>query len=149
MARIWTFFIEKKALSYLLLVALVLFGLTSALTIQRESSPEVQIPIAIISSVLPGASPEDVETLIVSEIETAVAGIDDIKNLNSTSREGVGTVIVEFEASADIKESIDKVKDEVDTIRNKLPDDATDPVVTEVNFTDQPIVMARFLSDLH
>ncbi len=148
MSRIWLFFIEKRGLSYLILIALLVFGLGAVMTINRESSPEVQIPVAVISSVLPGASPEDVESLIVEELESAVANIDNIKNLTSTSREGVGVVTVEFEASADIDKSISKVKDEVDKVRGNLPDDATEPVVTEVNFSDQPIIMASIVSDL-
>ncbi len=148
MARIWIFFTEKTALSYLILGALVIFGVGSAATIQRESAPEVQVPVAVISSALPGASPEDVETLIVEELESAVADIDGVKKVTSTSREGVGTVVVEFEASADINDSIDKVKDEVDLVRGDLPDDATEPIVSEINFADEPIIFASILSDL-
>lgn len=148
MSRVWTFFIEKTALSYLLITALVIFGLVSVLSIQRESAPEVQIPIAVITSALPGASPEDIETLIVIELERAVENIASVKKMTSTSREGVGTVVVEFEASADIKESIDKVKDEVDRVKGSLPSDATDPVVIEINFSDQPVVIANIVSNL-
>lgn len=148
MSSIWIFFTEKKALSYLILIALSIFGVGAALTIQRESSPEVQVPVAVISSVLPGASPEDVETLLVEEIEAAVADLEDVKKLTSTSREGVGTVVVEFDAAADIDESINTVKDRVDLVRADLPDDATDPIVSEVNFADQPIVIASVVSDL-
>jgi len=147
MARIWTFFSEKTALSYLILATLVLFGLISALAIQRESSPEVQIPIAVISSVLPGASPEDIESLIVEEFESAVSDLSGIKKITSTSREGVGSVVVEFEASEDIDDSIDKVKDEIDLIRGELPGDATEPIVSDVNFADDPVVIASIVSE--
>jgi len=148
MARILIFFTEKKALSYLILATLVIFGVGSAFTIQRESSPEVQIPIAVVTSTLPGASPEDVELLVVREIEQAVANIDGIKKLTSTSREGVGTVVVEFDADEDIDESIDKVKDEVDRAQGDLPDDASDPIVSDVNFADQPVILASIVSEL-
>ncbi len=148
MLAIWTFFTEKPALTYLVTLSLVLFGVGSALTIQRESAPEVQVPVAIVTSTLSGASPEDVESLLVEELESAVANIDGIKKLTSTAREGVGTVVVEFDASADIQESIDKVKDEVDKVRGDLPEDATEPVVSEVNFADQPVVIAALTSDL-
>jgi multidrug efflux pump len=148
MARIWIFFVEKQALSYLLLIALAILGGFSMLAIQRESSPEVQIPIAIVSATLPGASPEDVELLLVKEIENAVANIDQVKKITSTAREGVGSVVVEFQASANLASSIQKVKDEVDRVRASLPEDATDPVVSEVNFADQPIVIASIVSDL-
>lgn len=148
MAAIWKFFTQKAALSYLLVLAIVLFGLFAALTLQRESAPEIQVPVAIVTSVLPGASPSDVETLIVDELERAVANIDGIDELTSSSREGVGTVVVQFDAAADIDESIDKVKDEVDKVRGDLPEDATDPTVSDVNFADQPIMFIALLSDL-
>lgn len=148
MATIWKFFTEKTALSYLLVVALILFGLFAVFSLQRESSPEVQVPVAIVTSALPGASPEDIETLIIDEIEGAVANIDGLDTLTSTAREGVGQVVVQFDASADIDESIDKVKDEVDKIRGELPADATEPVVSEVNFADDPIMFIVLLSDL-
>jgi multidrug efflux pump len=148
MARIWIFFAERTALSYLVLASLLLFGFGAALTIQRENAPEVQIPIAIISVALPGASPEDVESLIIEELERAVANLDDVQKLTSTSREGFGTVVVEFDARADIRRSIDKVKDAVDTVRGTLPEDATDPLVSEVNFADQPIMLLSVVSDL-
>lgn len=148
MARIWIFFTEKKALSYLSLCALAIFGFSAAVSINRESSPEVQIPVAVISSALPGASPEDVERLVTEELEGAVSNIEGIKKLTSSSREGVGTVVVEFEASADIDKSINKVKDEVDRIKGNLPSDATDPLVTDVNFSDQPVIIASIVSDL-
>lgn len=148
MSRIWIFFTEKTALSYLLILALVLFGVGAAVTIQQESAPEIQVPIAVISSALPGASPEDVENLIVIELEKAVANIDGVKKLTSTSREGFGSVVVEFDASADIKDSIGKVKDEVDKVRSDLPEDATEPSVADVNFADQPIIIASIVSDL-
>ncbi len=148
MARIWIFFAERTALSYLVLASLFLFGLTAAFTIQRENAPEVQIPIAIISSALPGASPEDIESLIIEELERAVANLDDVRKITSTSREGFGTVVVEFDARADIRRSIDRVKDAVDTVRGSLPEDATDPLVSEINFADQPIMFLSVVSDL-
>ncbi len=148
MARIWIFFNQKKALSYLILVALVIFGINAVFNIQRESAPEVQIPVAIVSSTLPGASPENIEKLIVNEIEKAVSGISNIDKVTSTSKEGVGVVVIKFNADADIKESIDDVKDAVDKIRDDLPEDATEPIVSDVNFTDQPVLIASIVSDL-
>ena len=148
MSRIWIFFNQKKALSYLILIAIILFGINATIKIQKESAPEVQVPIAVITSALPGATPENVETLIVNEIENAVSSIDNIDKITSTSLSGVGTVVVEFDASSDLKKSINDVKDKIDNIRDNLPDDATDPIVSEVNFSDQPILIASIVSDL-
>lgn len=148
MLSVWNYLLEKRALTYLLMATLVLYGFFTVFTIQRESSPEIQVPVAVVSTVLPGASPEDVEMLITNEIENAVGNVQDIKNLTSTSRDSVSVVTVEFEASADLTESIQKVKDEVDKVRSQLPNDAVAPVVMDINFADQPVVIAALSSDL-
>ncbi len=148
MLRIWNFLLEKRALTYLLMTSLVLYGVYTVFTMQRESSPEIQIPVAVISTVLPGAAPQDVEELITNEVENAVGNVPNIKTLSSASREGVSVVTVEFQAQADLTTSIQKAKDEVDKIRGKLPTDAQAPVVTDVNFADQPVIIAAISSDL-
>ncbi len=83
MLRTWNFLLEKRALTYLLMATLVLYGTYTLFTMQRESTPEIQIPIAVISTVLPGASPQDVEELITNEVENAVGNVPNIKTLSS------------------------------------------------------------------
>ena len=149
MYRFWKFFIENSKFSYLLIVALTGFGLFSVFTIAKESSPEVQIPIGIVTTVLAGASAEDIESLVTNKVEQGLAGnLDNLKKLTSTSREGVSSVVAEFEAEADIDDSIQELKDEVDKIVPDLPDEAEDPIVSEVNFVDQPIMNVAVSGDL-
>ena len=137
----WEFFITKSRFTYLVMGALTAAGLYALLAIPRESSPEVQIPIGVVSTVLPGASAIEVEALITSELERGLIGsLDNVVEVTSVSREGVSVVTVEFSARADIDASINKLKDKVDLIKPDLPVDAEDPVVTEVNFVDQPIM---------
>lgn len=148
MNRIWIALLEKRALSYLIMTAVVVFGVFSIASMRKESSPEVQIPVAIITTVLPGAAPEDVESLVTNTIEDAVDTLENVKKITSTSREGVSAVVVEFQANADLERSIQKVRDEVAKVRGDLPDDATEPTVTDINFADQPILIAALSSDL-
>jgi len=148
MNTIWTALLEKRALSYLIMTGLVVYGVFSMFTMRRESSPEVQIPIAIITTVLPGAAPVDVETLLTNKVEDAVQNLENVKKITSASRDSVSSVVVEFNADADINTSVQKARDEVAKIRSDLPDDATEPNVTDVNFADQPIIIAALSSDL-
>ena len=147
LANIWQFFTRKATISYLLMITLIIGGLYSLTTIKKESAPEIQVPVAVITTVLPGASSEDVENLVTNEIEQAVQSIENIDNITSTSRSGVSSVVVEFDARADLDKSIQDVKDEVDIARQELPDDANDPVVADVNFADQPILFVSVSSD--
>ncbi len=144
----WEFFIRQNKFSYLLIVALLAVGAYSLVAIPKESSPEVVIPVGVVVTVLPGAPAADIESLITNEIERGLVNLENVKKITSTSREGVSSVTVEFEATADLDSSIQDLKDEVDKIKAELPADAEDPQVQEVNFVDQPILTIAIAGDL-
>ncbi len=144
----WEFFIKNNKFAYLFLVALIGVGTYSIIAIPKESSPEVVIPVGIVTTVLPGAPAADVESLITNEIERGLTSLENVADITSTSREGISSVTVEFEASADIDASIQDLKDQIDTIKQDLPADAEDPFVSEVNFVDQPIMTIAVAGDL-
>lgn len=144
----WDFFIKNSKFAYLFLVALIGVGAYTLIAIPKESSPEVIIPVGVVSTILPGAPAADVETLITNEIERGLTSLENVKKITSTSREGVSSVVVEFEADADLDSSIQDLKDTVDTLQAELPDAAEDSFVSEVNFVDQPIVTIALSADL-
>lgn len=144
----WDFFIKNNKFAYLFLVALLGIGTYSVLAIPKESAPEVIVPVGIVTTVLPGAPAADIETLVTNEIERGLTSLENVSEITSTSREGVSSVVVEFEASADVDESIQDLKDEIDIIKTELPDDAEDPTVSEVNFQDQPIMTIAVAGDV-
>lgn len=148
MTRFWTFFIDKNHFTTLLGIVLIIAGGFAVLAIPKESSPEVQIATGVVTTVLPGASAEDVESLVTNKIEDQVLGIENVSKVTSTSGDGVSSVVVEFNASANIDRSIQLLKDEVDKVAPELPDEANDPVVTDVNFADQPILIISIAGDL-
>ncbi len=142
MTRFWTFFLDRHHFTILLTAVLILGGTVAALAIPKESSPEVQIPVGIVTTILPGAGAEDVERLVTDKIEDQVLGLEKVSKVTSSSGGGVSNVTVEFEANADIERSIQLLKDEVDKVAPELPPDAEDPLVSDVNFADQPIMIA-------
>ncbi|MCB9818168.1 efflux RND transporter permease subunit [Candidatus Nomurabacteria bacterium] len=144
----WDFFIKNSRFAYLFLIALIGVGTFSLVSIPKESAPEVIIPVGVVSTVLPGAPASDIESLVTNEIERGLTGLENVKKITSTSREGVSSIVVEFEAEADLDKSILDLKDAVDTIKPDLPDDANDPFVSEVNFVDQPVMTIAMSGDL-
>jgi multidrug efflux pump subunit AcrB len=144
----WNFFIDNSRFTYLLIFVLICFGTFSIFSISRESAPEVQIPVGIVTTVLPGAPAVDIENLITNELERGLSGsLENVKKITSTSKESVSSITVEFSAEADIDESISELKDKVDTLVNRLPDEAERPTVTEINFVDQPIMTIAVSGD--
>lgn len=148
MHSLWLFFLHKREFSILLMLTLIGLGIYAVVLIPKESFPEVIVPVGIVTTVYPGASAADIEELITVKIEDQVSSLDDIENLTSTSRDDVSSITVEFTASADIDQSIQKLRDAVDAAKNELPADANDPIVTEVNFSNQPISIIAISSDL-
>ncbi len=150
----WVFLIMKNKLTYLIIIFLLVFGLLTIKNLPRELNPEVQIPIAIVATIYPGASPLDVEEQITNKIENNISNLEGLKRIDSSSSLGVSSVVVEFQAGRDIDDSIRNLKDEVSRIENELPSEAFSPDVMEINFSDQPIFTATLsgenydLSDL-
>ncbi|MCK9344492.1 MAG: efflux RND transporter permease subunit, partial [Candidatus Pacebacteria bacterium] len=143
----WHFFLKKQQFSIFLIMVLVLFGTYTVFVIPKESSPEVEIPMGIVTTVLPGASSSDVEQLVTNKLEDEIDTIENIDTLTSYSQEGVSTVTAQFLASADLDKSIQDLKDAVDRAKTKLPEEAKEPVVTRINFADQPILIASVTLD--
>lgn len=148
MHSLWTFFLKKRAFTYLLMAVLILAGLFSLISIPKESSPEVVIPMGIVSTVLRGASAEDTEKLITNKLESEIANVENIDKITSSSREGVSVITAQFTASADIDKSLQNLKEAVDRVKNEFPADATDPVVTKINFADQPMLILSISQDV-
>ena len=148
MHSLWFFFLRKREFSLLLIVALVGIGLYSLFAIPKESAPEVIVPIGIVTTIYPGASALDIEELITNKLEREISNVDNLDSLTSTSRDGASIIVANFDASADIDKSIQDLKDAVDTAKQDLPDDATDPQVNKVDFANQPILLLSVSSDL-
>lgn len=136
---VFGFFVTRTRLTLLVIIGIILFGGFAVFSIPRESDPEIKIPIAVVATPFPGASPADVENLVTDKIEAKVKELDDVKLVTSRSVLGSSSVTVEFEAEADLKDSIRSLKDKILEVSG-LPDDAGDPIVIEVRANDFPII---------
>ncbi|HOX29650.1 MAG TPA: efflux RND transporter permease subunit [Candidatus Paceibacterota bacterium] len=134
------FFVSRFRVVILLILLITAWGLYSYFKLPRESNPEVKIPIAVVSTVFPGASPTDIEELITKKVETKISGLKGVDSITSYSSNSVSTVVVEFDAKEDLEDSIRSVRDSVSTLKNSLPENANDPVVNQISLDDTPIL---------
>lgn len=141
-------FVRHTTTVVLLVLCVVIFGLSSYLSLPRESSPDVQIPLIIVTTPYIGVSPEDVESLITVPIERELASLTDVKKTTSSSSEGISVVAIEFEPEVDIDNALQKVRDRVNRAKADLPDDAEEPSVSEVSFSDIPILLVTLSGGL-
>ncbi|MBD3281332.1 MMPL family transporter, partial [Candidatus Uhrbacteria bacterium] len=144
----WAFFVNRWRITVLLLLAVTIWGAIGLTQIPKESDPEVVIPIAVVSVAYPGASPADMEKLVTDKVEEKLERLDNVKEITSTSLEGLSSITVEFEADADLNDSISKLREEADNAKADLPEDATDPTVTEIRMDDFPILTISLLGDI-
>ena len=126
----------------LILIALLGVGAYSYIAIPKESTPEIPIPVFYVSTGLDGISPEDSERLLVEPLETELSSITGLKRLTANAGEGYASVELEFEPGFDADDALEKVREAVDRASSELPDDAFDPVVTEINTALFPILTA-------
>jgi multidrug efflux pump len=132
----------KKRISIVVLCILILaFGFISYYSMPRELIPDINIPYIFVSTSYPGVAPVDIEQSITIPIENKLRGLKGVKEISSSSIEGMSSIIIEFVAGTDIDDVLPKTKDKVDMARQDLPSDLeNDPVVSEINISDMPII---------
>ncbi len=130
-----------------LITIIIVMGLSSYARIPKEATPEITIPNILVSTIYPGASPDDIESLVTQPLEKELATIDDIKVLTSSSVESASSVNVEFIAGTDMDEALRNVREKVDLARTELPDEAEEPRVIEINMSDFPIMQVNIAGD--
>lgn len=124
----------------MVLLMILAVGAFAYVTIPKESTPEIPIPVFYVSTVLDGISPEDSERLLVNPLETELSTITRLKQITGNAGEGYASIQLEFEPGFDNERALDRVREGVNRAESELPDDATDPVVTEINTALFPIL---------
>ncbi|MDX1721713.1 MAG: efflux RND transporter permease subunit [Pseudomonas sp.] len=132
--------LDRSRTSLLLLAFLLIGGLAAYVAIPKEANPDVSIPIIYVSVALEGISPEDAERLLVRPLEQELRSLEAVKEMRSMANEGQASVTLEFDAGFDAKAALIDVREKVDSARSKLPEEADEPTVTEVNVALFPVL---------
>ena len=115
----------------------------------KELFPDVVVPTISITTIYPGASPQDIENLIVKPLEKQVKSISGVKKVTSNSMSDFGLIIAEFATDQDAKQCKLKVKDAVDKGKKDLPTDLkNDPQIQEFDISEQPIMNINLAGDI-
>jgi HAE1 family hydrophobic/amphiphilic exporter-1 len=131
-ARLVDWFFKNTQIVLLLFLATVLGGGYSLATLKSEGFPSPQINVAVVTTLYRGASPETVESQIVKPIEQAVQGIKGVSDVHATSANSFGSVVVNFDATADFTSAISEVRNKIQGL--VLPKDADKPSITVPSF---------------
>lgn len=134
----WGRYLTNIRFVVLLILAIVIAGVYSYQTVPRRVNPEVKIPIIIVSTVLPGASPKDIESLVTIPIEDKLDNVKGVDSAISISKENVSIINLQFLSNIDGEKALSDVQTSLSSGLN-LPSDTDTPVVKLLDFEDQPI----------
>jgi len=140
--------IDNQMSVFVITVIITLVGVLSYNALPKEEFPDVVVPQFFVTTIYPGASPSDMETLVTKHIEKEVKAITGLKKMTSYSVQDFSNVIAEFDTDVDVTEAKQKVKDAVDKAKSNLPTDLLDdPVVTEFDISEIPIMSVNISGD--
>jgi len=122
----------------LLVLMIVVLGVASYLDLPRRLNPEIKIPIIMVLTILPGASPEDIESLVTIPLENELKGLSGLDTITSSSRDNVSAITMQFFSSVTQEKAKSDTQNIVDSL-STLPEDAQTPRVNALDFEDQPI----------
>lgn len=128
--------------AWMLMIGLIVFGLISFWGMGISRLPDVDFPTLNVSVTWAGAAPETMETAVTDVIENAVMSVAGIRNVTSTSQEGLSNTTIEFELGVDVDTALQEVQTKISQAQRTLPDTIDPPVVTKTNPEDQPILWA-------
>ena len=133
------FAISRPIITAMLFIGLAVYGALSYSRLGASSQPNVAFPVVIVFANYAGASPQEMEKLVIKPIEDQLDGIDNLDQLRATAQEGVATVVVQFKLDTNLDFAAIDVQRRVDTARVFMPSDL-DPPIVEKNGADDPIL---------
>lgn len=139
--------IERPVLATVMSLVIVLLGIISMSRLANRLYPDVEAPVISVTTVLPGAAPEVIETSLTQPLEDQLIAIEGVKHVTSLSREQVSSITVEFELWRDVDAAANDVRDRVARVRNQLPDDTEEPIVAKRDADAWPILWLALFGD--
>ena len=139
--------VKRPVFASVINILLLVFGVVCFSLLPLREYPDIDPPVVSIDTSYRGASAEIVETQITQIIEDRISGIEGIKNINSTSRNGRSRISIEFTLNRDIDAAANDVRDRVSRVIDSLPEQVEPPEVSKADTDDNPIVWYNLRSD--
>ena len=138
--KLTKFAIERPVTTTMLFIALAFFGLMAYTNVGVNMMPKVNSPSIMVTTVLPGATPEELEKSVTEKIEKEVSGLSNLKRVISYSMENVSTVQAEFRSSKNENEAMNEVKEKVELAMAEMPQSIERPLIQKTNIADVPVL---------
>jgi len=138
--------VRRKTAFTMLFLLMAGAGVFGFLQMGLDFFPPVDTGAIVIVTILPGAGPEEIETLVTDIIEGAVSGVESVSTVESESSASVSGITVELSLGADIEAAEEDIRKAVDSVRDDLPDNAREPLIMALESSYKPLVIVGFES---
>src|SRR3954467_6333353 len=132
--------IKRPILTVVAMLGIVVFGVAALMQLDTDEFPEINAPVVVVSIPYPGAARDAVEREVIEPIEEVIGGISGVDRMTSNSLDSFANIIVEFVFEKNPAEAMQEIRDQISGIRNDLPVEMKEPVLTRFDPADQPIV---------
>jgi len=132
--------IARSVTIIMVVAAILVLGLTSLSKLPVDLYPSIEVPYVTVAAAYPGTGPQETETLISKPLEDAVSTISGVKNVTSSSQEGLSIVSIEFVLGTDLDTAMNDVRAKVDATRMQLPRDMDPPVISKISMSAIPVI---------
>lgn len=139
--------IKNREFTYVVFIFLTIIGIRSFLTIPQREDPAIDVPGSFIKVIYPGASPADMEALVVTPIEEALNELDDIELMESTVKNGFASIDIEFDFGVDAEDKFDEVQTQINQVESDLPDGIVNLSVAQKSTSDIIIMQMALVSN--
>ena len=130
------------------MIILLVSGFGAYQSLPKESFPSIDIPYFYVSVSQTGISPHDAERLLTIPVEDRLGGLDGLENISSTSSSGRVSLFLEFDVNTDKDQALEDIRTALDGVANDLPADADEPKISEISFTDRPVLSIAIYGDV-
>jgi len=132
--------VQRPVFASVLMLVILVLGTVGYRGLGVDQFPNVDVPVVVITTQLPGAAPEEIETDVTDKIEGAVNQISGVDDLNSVSSEGVSQVVIMFKLDKDTNVAAQEVRDKVNTVLRELPSGIEQPIISKVEPSAAPVL---------
>ncbi len=129
--------VKRPMAALMIILAIIVFGGMSVMNMEQESMPSMETPMMIVMTNYSGVDPENIDKFITQEIEGAVGTLSGIDSISSQSRTGSSQVMLQYEYGTNMDEAYTELKESIDRVASRMPEDAGTPTVMKMSSTAQ------------
>ena len=136
MINLTKFVLKRPVTTVLCILSLAFFGAISIFNMKLELTPDINMPMLIVTTTYAGANPEDIDKLVTKEIEDEIGTLSGVDSITSSSNENYSMILLQYEYGTDMNNAYTELRKKLDSVQSDLPDDADEPNIMELNVNE-------------